>query len=234
MGEQEIKMWGKGGPHQKFRGKNPQALSQNQFGGGAEPPKYGPFGPQKWTFWTPTSVTLNPLTNTPFFAHFVVKSGPLGKFRGCIMALGLKTLAAIKNLSFLRLSCEPPVRRLPPSPWTMQMKWYFVQGTLEIHQIEPRLTKLNALLHHLYSFYHHEADEFGCTILSVWDPQSDIPSRQHPTCGAEQTGEKKCHEHGVLQVRPVMCTKVVKKMSSKVHKFQNITMLMPAASRRKS
>ena len=47
-----------------------QACSQDRSWGGAGPPKSGPFGPHP----------LNLPTNTPFFIHFVAKSGPFGRF----------------------------------------------------------------------------------------------------------------------------------------------------------
>ena len=42
--------------------------------------------PQKWTFWTQKvdfltlPPSLNPHTKTQFLAHFVAKSGPIGRF----------------------------------------------------------------------------------------------------------------------------------------------------------
>ena len=48
------------------------------LGGGAAPQKSGPFGPQKWAFWT------SPPLPSSFLAHFVAKSGPFATFRGCI------------------------------------------------------------------------------------------------------------------------------------------------------
>ena len=56
-----------------------QVCSQDHFfwgggeGRGTVPPKSGPL-------WA--STTINPLTKTPFLAHFVAESGPFGRFEG--------------------------------------------------------------------------------------------------------------------------------------------------------
>ena len=65
-----------------------QARSQDWIWGGAEPPKSGPFGPKKWTFWTSPP---QPSYKKPILAHFVAKSGPFARFGGCCTppAMGL-------------------------------------------------------------------------------------------------------------------------------------------------
>ena len=45
--------------------------------------------PKKWTFWTQKVDFFEPHppylpTKTPFLAHFVAKSGPFGRFGGCV------------------------------------------------------------------------------------------------------------------------------------------------------
>ena len=62
-----------------------QAHSQDRFGEVQDP--------QKWTFWTQKVDFFEPHppyppTKTPFLAHFVAKSGPFGRFGGCIAPPG--------------------------------------------------------------------------------------------------------------------------------------------------
>ena len=45
---------------------------------GCRTPKSGPFGPKKWTFWTPPPYP----SKTPFFGPFCGLSGPFGKWGG--------------------------------------------------------------------------------------------------------------------------------------------------------
>ena len=50
-------------------------------GGVRDPPKVDLLDPKSGRFWTSPPY---PPTKTPFLAHFVAKSGPFGRFGGCI------------------------------------------------------------------------------------------------------------------------------------------------------
>ena len=52
--------------------------SQDEFWGGAEPSKCGPSLPKNVDFLNLTP--LYPPSKTPFFSHFVTKTGPFGRF----------------------------------------------------------------------------------------------------------------------------------------------------------
>ena len=64
-----------------------QARSQDRFGGGGaqNPKKVDLLDPKSGLF---EPHPLNPPTKTPFLAHFVAKSGPLGRFGGCFAPPG--------------------------------------------------------------------------------------------------------------------------------------------------
>ena len=98
---------------------NPQARSQYRFfvGEGVRNPQKVNFRTQKVLFWTSPSY---PLTNIPFLAHFVVKSGPFGRFFGVShpLASGLLTLVLPGVVAippfFLPLLNALPLLFLPP------------------------------------------------------------------------------------------------------------------------
>ena len=71
----------------------PRPVARIDFLGGCGTPK-------KWTFWTSPPI---PLTKTPFLAHFVAKSGPFGRFGGCIPPPGYGPASPLSFL-FLFLS----------------------------------------------------------------------------------------------------------------------------------
>ena len=58
-----------------------QARSQDRFFGGCRTPKCETLGPKGELF---EPHPPHPLTKTPFLAHFVTKSGPFGRFGGCV------------------------------------------------------------------------------------------------------------------------------------------------------
>ena len=75
------------GVHKNLTKEFPVALDSNRARpiaridfGGCRTPKMGTFWTQKVDLLNLTH--LNPLTNAPFFAHFVAKSGSFGRFEG--------------------------------------------------------------------------------------------------------------------------------------------------------
>ena len=58
-----------------------QARSQDRFWGLRDPQKVNLLDTKSGLF---EPNPLNPPTKTPFLAHFVAKSGPLGRFGGCV------------------------------------------------------------------------------------------------------------------------------------------------------
>ena len=67
-------------------------------------------GAQKWTFWTQKVDFLNllyPLQKPPFLTHFVAKSGPFGRFEGCI---ALHTTLAMGLYNNLKTAASNPTR----------------------------------------------------------------------------------------------------------------------------
>ena len=63
-----------------------QARSQDQFGGGVEPQKCGPFGPKKWTFWT-SSAPLILLQKSHFWPILWLKEDLLADYGGALHPL---------------------------------------------------------------------------------------------------------------------------------------------------
>ena len=91
-----------------------QARSQDWFWGGAGPPISGPFGPPKVDFLNLTH--LNSPAKTSFLAHFVVKSGLFGRFKGCIApptpsgygpALTLTCFQALNQIKYMTTTLYP-------------------------------------------------------------------------------------------------------------------------------
>ena len=76
--ESYVRSYGSSSPWSKWPKpqRSMQARSQDRFWGGAGPPKSG-------LFWTSPPLPYPP-TKTPFLAHFVAKSGPFGRFGGCV------------------------------------------------------------------------------------------------------------------------------------------------------
>ena len=102
-----------------------QARSQDQFLGGAGHPKCGPFD-QKNGLSEPHP--LNPLTKTPFLAHFVTKSGPFGRF-GVVAShppgYGRDSACLpFSCLSTLHESCQLKLQELPSLQLDMFTSWF--------------------------------------------------------------------------------------------------------------
>ena len=89
-----------------LKGSLGQARSQDLIWGGAEPPKSGPFGPKKWTFWTSPHSTL--LQKLHFWQTLWPKVNLLPDLgvRHTPMATGLHLGLNIRLVNFLDLGVQ--------------------------------------------------------------------------------------------------------------------------------